>query len=196
MAKEAGKFYKNKSDLIKRLKKEGVAESERGKYIRDAGNQGWEYVVPVTLTLPTCETHPMVTLTFGDLKEVEALTGLKELTGQALVDFMETGVCATCEAEAKLLAESSKAVRAKVDADLDGAAATAKKPKTKKEPKGEKTATVRAPTVSSIMRDLIKQGLDNAAVFAACKTQFPDLDDSKKGYPAWYRAKMKKNGQL
>ena len=65
-------------------------------------------------------------------------------------------------------------------------------------PKAKVTeATQKQPkaTVSGVARDLIKQGKTNEQVWAQLQAQFK-LDDSKKHYPAWYRAQMKRDGLL
>ena len=50
-------------------------------------------------------------------------------------------------------------------------------------------------SVSAAMRRLVLEGKTNDEVWAVCKKLFK-LDDSKKGYPAWYRNQLKKSGQL
>ena len=54
-----------------------------------------------------------------------------------------------------------------------------------------------APTnsVSSVMRELILAGKSNTEIFALCQQRF-GLDDSKKGYPAWYRRELKLKGEI
>ena len=80
------------------------------------------------------------------------------------------------------------------DDALAGAAVnTEKKPKAAKPPKEPKAPRV---SVSSVMRALILEGLDNVAVFQKAKETFPDLDDSKKSYPAWYRSTMRRAGEI
>lgn len=64
--------------------------------------------------------------------------------------------------------------------------AAAKKAKEPKEPRV---------TVSSRARDLIRDGQTNDEVWAVLQAEF-NLDDSKKHYPSWYRAAMKRAGQL
>lgn len=44
-------------------------------------------------------------------------------------------------------------------------------------------------TISSVARELIKAGKTDAEVWATIKHEF-HLDDSKKRYPAWYRADL------
>ena len=50
-------------------------------------------------------------------------------------------------------------------------------------------------TVSSVCRQLIAEGKTNEEVWSIVKPLF-DMPDTKKGYPAWYRADMKKKGLL
>lgn len=50
-------------------------------------------------------------------------------------------------------------------------------------------------TISSVVTRLILAGKTNAEVWAVIKEQFK-LDDSKKGYPSWYRNQLKKKGSL
>jgi len=50
-------------------------------------------------------------------------------------------------------------------------------------------------TVSSVARRLILEGLTNEQVWGQLKTGFK-LDDSKKHYPSWYRAQLKRDGKL
>lgn len=50
-------------------------------------------------------------------------------------------------------------------------------------------------TVSSVARELLKQGMSNEQVWEQLKATFK-LDDGKKHYPAWYRAQMKRDGLL
>lgn len=58
-----------------------------------------------------------------------------------------------------------------------------------KQPRAE-----RVNTCSAVARALIRAGKTNAEVWAAIKTQF-NLDDKKRGYPAWYRADLRKQGE-
>lgn len=48
-------------------------------------------------------------------------------------------------------------------------------------------------TVSAVARQLILDGKTNKEVWAIIQPQFK-LDDSKKHYPAWYRAELRRNG--
>lgn len=50
-------------------------------------------------------------------------------------------------------------------------------------------------TVSAVARGLIADGKSNDEVWKLIKAEFK-LDDAKKGYPAWYRAEMKRKGLL
>lgn len=58
-----------------------------------------------------------------------------------------------------------------------------------------KEAGVKKVTVSSMARDMIARGKTNEQVWDALKSNFK-LDDSKKHYPSWYRAAMKRSGDL
>lgn len=68
----------------------------------------------------------------------------------------------------------------------------APKAKASKKPEAPKATKE---TVSSVARDLIRKGLTNAQVFEALQKKF-NLDDSKKGYPAWYRSDMARKGEV
>jgi len=50
-------------------------------------------------------------------------------------------------------------------------------------------------SLSATIRGLILKGLDNAAIWAQVQPAF-NLDDKKRHYPAWYRAQMRRDGQL
>jgi len=50
-------------------------------------------------------------------------------------------------------------------------------------------------TVSSVARELILAGKTNDEVWKALQSEF-QLADSKKGYPCWYRADLRKKGLL
>lgn len=52
----------------------------------------------------------------------------------------------------------------------------------------------RVNTCSAVARALIRAGKTNAEVWAIIKVQF-NLDDKKRGYPAWYRADLRKQGE-
>jgi plasmid maintenance system antidote protein VapI len=49
--------------------------------------------------------------------------------------------------------------------------------------------------VASTARELIAAGKTNEQVWAALQKQF-DLPESKKNYPAWYRADCKRKGLI
>jgi ribosomal protein S11 len=49
-------------------------------------------------------------------------------------------------------------------------------------------------SVSSFMRQLIREGRTNEQIFEVAKIKF-NLPDSKKSYPGWYRAEMIRNGK-
>lgn len=49
-------------------------------------------------------------------------------------------------------------------------------------------------TVSGVARRLIREGKTNAEVWAVIQTQF-NLDDKKRGYPAWYRCQLRHKGE-
>jgi hypothetical protein len=68
-----------------------------------------------------------------------------------------------------------------------------KPPKTPKvkEPKPPK---VRKVTCTSVSEELIMAGKTNAEVWEVIKAQF-NLDDGKKGYPAWYRMNLTRKGK-
>lgn len=101
---------------------------------------------------------------------------------------------------------SAEGASAEPDAPTDASLAGASAPKGKKSSKkpaakAVKTGTKKGPsadgkvTVSSYMRELIRKGLANADVFEKAKEKFPELDDKKKGYPAWYRSHMRADGE-
>lgn len=48
-------------------------------------------------------------------------------------------------------------------------------------------------TVSGVCRQLVKDGKTNAEIWAVVKKEFK-LTDSKKHYPAWYRAELARKG--
>lgn len=50
-------------------------------------------------------------------------------------------------------------------------------------------------TVSSVARTMVLDGCTNSEIWAILKEEF-SLDDTKKGYPAWYRADAKRRGLL
>lgn len=58
------------------------------------------------------------------------------------------------------------------------------------EPKAPK---VRKVTCTSVSEELIMAGKTNAEVWAVIQPQF-NLDDKKKGYPAWYRMNLARKG--
>lgn len=58
-----------------------------------------------------------------------------------------------------------------------------------------KKAGIKRVTVSSMARDMILRGKTNEQVWDALKSNFK-LDDSKKHYPGWYRAALKRSGEL
>ncbi len=69
-------------------------------------------------------------------------------------------------------------------------------PKAKSKPSEVKSeAAVEKETVTSVSRQLIKDGKTNKEVWDVIKAKF-SLDDSKKSYPAWYRSQMKRDGKL
>lgn len=48
-------------------------------------------------------------------------------------------------------------------------------------------------TVATFMKALIAAGFSNEEVFAAARAEF-NLPASKKGYPAWYRCALRRDG--
>lgn len=88
---------------------------------------------------------------------------------------------------------------ARAEMHLESLKQAATKPaKTKSSPKAEKQPTAKreaACTVSSVARDLIVAGKTNAEVWEVISKEF-NLDDGKKGYPAWYRADCKRKGLI
>jgi len=56
-------------------------------------------------------------------------------------------------------------------------------------------ASAKRVTVSSVAEALILAGKTNAQVFAVLKRRFK-LDESKKHYPGWYRARLVRQGRM
>ena len=69
------------------------------------------------------------------------------------------------------------------------------KPKPKKKPKAKKTKRV---TISSLCRDMILNGADNATIFKALQDKYGEerFGPDKRHYPAWYRCELRRKGQL
>lgn len=61
--------------------------------------------------------------------------------------------------------------------------------------KSTTVATKAKATISSTARKMILEGKDNTTVLKALKRLYK-IDDSKKHYPAWYRAELVRTGQL
>ena len=59
----------------------------------------------------------------------------------------------------------------------------------------KRTKGVHKESISGVARELISVGRTNEEVWGALKARF-GLDDSKKHYPAWYRAEMVRAGAL
>ena len=49
-------------------------------------------------------------------------------------------------------------------------------------------------SVSNTVRTMIREGKTNAEIWEVLKNDFA-LDDKKRGYPAWYRHQLRKNGE-
>jgi hypothetical protein len=81
---------------------------------------------------------------------------------------------------------------AKAQMYLNAKAAPKAKAKAAKKPAAPKATKE---TVSSVARELIRAGKTNAEVFAVLQSKF-NLDDSKKGYPAWYRSDLARKGEV
>ncbi len=67
--------------------------------------------------------------------------------------------------------------------------------KATKAAKAEAAAKPVRSTVSSTTRSLILAGKTNEQVWAELQRQY-QLDDSKKHYPGWYRAQLRRQGKL
>jgi len=70
---------------------------------------------------------------------------------------------------------------------------TTKKTAAKKTTKKEEKSSRR--TVSSVARELIRQGQTNAQIWKALDEEFA-IGETKKHYPSWYRSKMVRDGEL
>lgn len=189
-------FLKNRDTATAKLKKLGVKKDDYSKYISEAGKQGWKLdltELPATpkkvikLEVPSCEFHPSVPLAFGDLKKPEILAAVKEYEPAALKDFLSTGVCHVCEAEAVEVKTRSEVSRAKTQEHLDLAGASAK-PKAKKEPRAASTGGARKPSAASEILRLLQLNKTNEEVRAEAAESFPELlAEERKGHVAWYR---------
>ena len=71
---------------------------------------------------------------------------------------------------------------------------TKPKPK-KKAPKVKKEKRV---TISSLCRDMILNGSDNATIFKALQDKYGEerFGPEKRHYPAWYRCELRRKGEL
>ena len=165
--KKEFRVYASKDSACSFLKQKGVAKEDYAKFLKPAEGKKWKVQL-------TCEEH-------------------------TTVELNTEGECSACGIEVEaLIAESAKHREALGEAieDLKGAEAEAvpkaKKVKAAKAPKEPKAKKI---SVTSVMEDLIRQGLSNAQVFEEAKKVFPKLDDDKKGYPGWYRSRLKKQGE-
>ena len=163
--KKEFRTYASKDSAHSFLKQRGVAKEDFGKFLKPAEGKKWKVQL-------VCEEH-------------------------TTTELNAKGECSACGIEAEaLIAESAKHREALGEAieDLKGAEAApkAKKAKTAKAPKEPKAKKI---SVTSVMEDLIRQGLSNAQVFEKAKETFPGLGDDKKGYPGWYRSRLKKQGE-
>lgn len=61
-------------------------------------------------------------------------------------------------------------------------------------PAKSQKVTAQRITVSAVARELILAGKDNKEVWTALVEQFR-LDETKKHYPAWYRAELRRKGE-
>jgi hypothetical protein len=46
--------------------------------------------------------------------------------------------------------------------------------------------------IAGVVRERVREGRDNAEIWAEIQPRFRLPDDRKWGYPAWYRAEMKR----
>lgn len=68
-------------------------------------------------------------------------------------------------------------------------------PETEPAPKATKRGGKNDPsTCSAVARTLIREGKTNEEVWNIIKVEF-NLDDKKRGYPAWYRFQLRKAGE-
>ena len=70
------------------------------------------------------------------------------------------------------------------------------KPKPKK--KATKVKKEKRVTISSLCRDMILDGADNAAIFKALQEKYGEerFGPEKRHYPAWYRCELRRKGEL
>lgn len=114
--------------------------------------------------------------------------GIHSRDYNAFIEVMSDGKFACHIARAEMHLESLKKAAEKP--------AKAEKPTaSKKAAKTEKPTKETKRTVSSVARDLIVAGKTNAEVWEVISKEF-NLDDGKKGYPAWYRADCKRKGLI
>lgn len=169
---ETTKVYAKRDSAVSYLRKKGVPKEQYNEF----------------LTLTTDKQYKL------DTAEVEHFL----TTGQTPED-----VAANAPAKSVDQTISEKAVdKAKKDPKLvivppDPGAKKAEKPVAGKKKAEKPVAEVKQPkrTVSSVCRTLIAEGKTDEEVWEAVRLLF-DLPDSKKGYPAWYRADMKKKGLI
>lgn len=110
----------------------------------------------------------------------------------AFIEVMSDGKFACHIARAEMHLESLKKAAEK---PAKAAKPADKKEKPAKTEKPAKAAKEPKHTVSSVARDLIVAGKTNAEVWEVISKEF-NLDDGKKGYPAWYRADCKRKGLI
>jgi len=166
------KTYAKRDSAVSYLRKKGVPKEQYNEF----------------LTLTTDQQYKL------DTAEVEHFLA----TGQTPED-----VAANALAKSVDQTSSEKAVdNAKKDPKLviippDPGTKKAEKPVVDKKKAGKPAAEVKQPkrTVSSVCRTLIAEGKTNEEVWEAVRLLF-DLPDTKKSYPAWYRADMKKKKGL
>jgi hypothetical protein len=121
------------------------------------------------------------------------------------LDFFKSNISLSNEDYQMALAKATKKAAEKKPAAKKSTTTTKKAVEVKKAPAKKPVATVakkaptktgdKKPSAASRFMELIMAGkLSDDGIFATVQKEF-DLDDSKRSYVGWYRAKLKKDGR-
>jgi len=177
---ETTKIYAKRDSAVSYLRKKGVPKEHYNEFLTLTTDQQYKIdTAEVEHFLATSQTpEDVAAAKVGEKVQAEPETKSKKDEKLRVIP------------PAKKTAEEKAAERKAVTADLEEKAAGRRKTDptvtVAKEPKR---------TVSSVCRTLIAEGKTNEEVWETVRLLF-DLPDSKKSYPAWYRADMKKKGLI
>ena len=168
---ETTRTYVKRDSAVSYLRKKGVPKEQYNEF----------------LTLTTDQQYKL------DTAEVEHFLATGVLPEDVAINApVKSADSPSNEKAAGRAKKDPKLVVVPPDPDAKKIESTPEKKKAKKP-----ASVVKEPkrTVSSVCRTLIAEGKTNEEVWETVRLLF-DLPDSKKSYPAWYRADMKKKGLI